>query len=290
MRITPKCPICLLNRAYLESRMVTDDEELISKAVEEALKVLADLYPTKGINAHIATVMHRRVYEVLGVEDPYKEVKERANRVAKRFLPAIKRFVEGQEDEFKAAAIASIIANTFDYGVMGHKVADEDFMEYFLKQYERGLRIDDIDEIRRLCRGKVVYLTDNCGEIVVDTIFMEKIKGMCERLTVVVRGRPIISDATLEDALEAGVDKIADEILTNGKGAVGIIEEELPEDTLERLESADIIIAKGMANYESLSESRFRPIAFLLTAKCEPVARDIGVEVGDMVAILKGSG
>ncbi len=287
MRISPICPACLLNRAYLESRFVTDDEDLIFRAVGEALKVLAVKYFTRGINAHIATEMHRRVYEVLGVDDPYKDVKERANRVAMESLPVVRAFVENQEDVFKASAIASIIANTFDYGVMGHNVEDEDFLTFFLKEFRRGLRIDDLDEIRELCGGKVCYLTDNCGEIVIDTLFMKEIKKVCERLTVVVRGRPIISDATLEDALKVGVDKIADEILTNGKGAIGIIEEELPEETLDRLENADVIIAKGMANYESLSEGRFKPIAFLLKAKCEPIARDIGVEVGDMVAMLR---
>ncbi len=287
MRIHPMCPSCLLNRAYVESRFVTDDEDLIFKAVGEALKVLANRYFTRGINAHIATEMHRKVYEVLGVEDPYKEVKERANRVAMENLPVIKAFVENQSDIFKSSAIASIIANTFDYGVMGHEVEDEDFLTFFIREFKKGLKIDDLDEIRELCRGKVCYLTDNCGEIVIDTLFMKEIKKICERLTVVVRGKPIISDATLEDALAIGVDKIADEILTNGKGAIGIIEEELPNDTLERLESADVIIAKGMANYESLSESRFKPIAFLLKAKCKPVAMDIGVNVGDMVAMLR---
>ncbi len=287
MRIHPMCPSCLLNRAYVESRFVTDDEDLIFKAVGEALKVLANRYFTRGINAHIATEMHRRVYEVLGVEDPYREVKEKANRVAMENLPVIKAFVENQKDVFKSSAVASIIANTFDYGVMGHEVEDEDFLTFFIREFKRGLKIDDLDEIRELCRGKVCYLTDNCGEIVIDTLFMREIKKICERLTVVVRGKPIISDATLEDALAVGVDKIADEILTNGKGAIGIIEEELPNDTLERLESADVIIAKGMANYESLSESRFKPIAFLLKAKCLPVARDVGVDVGDMVAMLR---
>jgi len=271
----------------MESRFVTDDEELIFKAVGVALKVLAERYFTRGINAHIATEMHRKVYEVLGVEDPYKEVKERANKVAMENLPVIKALVENQEDIFKASATASIIANTFDYGVMGHKVEDEDFLTFFVREFKKGLRIDDLDEIKELCRGKVVYLTDNCGEIAIDTLFMGEIKKICERLTVVVRGKPTISDATLEDALAVGIDKIADEILTNGKGAIGIIEEELPPETLERLESADIIIAKGMANYESLSESRFKPIAFLLKAKCEPIARDIGVDVGDMVAMLR---
>ena len=286
MRISPKCPACLLNRAYMECKMVTDDYETIFKAVGEALRILAERYPKRGINAHIATYMHRRVYEVLGVEDPYKKLKEKANEVAMRFLPIVRDFVERQDDRFRASAIASIIANTFDYGVMDHRVADDDFMEYFKKQYAKGLAVDHLDEIRDMCRGKVVYLTDNCGEIVIDTLFMKEIKEICERLTVVVRGKPIISDATLEDAIKAGIDKIADEILTNGLGAVGIIEEELPAETLERLESSDVIIAKGMANYESLSESRFKPIAFLLTAKCEPIAEDIGVKVGDMVAML----
>ncbi len=287
MKMHPKCPSCLLNRAYMECKMVTEDKEKIFKAVEEALRILAERYPRKEINAHIATHMHRRVYEILGVEDPYKEVKERANEIAMKSLPKVKEFVEGHGDRFKASAIASIIANTFDYGVMGHRVAEDDFMEYFRSQFSKGLVVDHLEDIRGLCSGKVVYLTDNCGEIVIDTLFMNEIKKLCERLTVVVRGRPILNDATLEDAVKAGVDRIADEILTNGKGAIGIIEEELPEETLNRLENADVIIAKGMANYESLSESRFKPIAFLLTAKCEPVAEDIGVGVGDMVAMLR---
>jgi uncharacterized protein with ATP-grasp and redox domains len=272
----------------MECRFVTDDEELIFEAVGSALKILSESYFGKGINSHIATYMHRKVYEILGVVDPYKEVKDRANRVALESLPLIEDFISKRDDVFRASAIASIIANTFDYGVMGHEVADKDFMGFFRESFERGLKIDHLDEIRDLCKGKVVYLTDNCGEIVVDTLFMREIKKLCERLSVVVRGRPIISDATLEDALAVGVDKIADEILTNGKGAIGIIKEELPEDTLERLESADVIIAKGMANYESLSEGLFDNVAFLMTAKCEPIARDVGVEVGDMVAMLVG--
>jgi hypothetical protein len=268
--------------------MSTDNLEKISLAIEESLKILAEEYSKKGVNAVIATRIHRRVYEVLEDEDPYREVKKQANSVALNSLSEIEKIVKEQKDTFRAAAIASIIANTFDYGVMGHEVQDTAFMEYFESQFEmNGLAIDDLDEIKELCAGDVVYLTDNCGEIVVDTIFMKEIKKMCRRLIVVVRGKPIISDATMEDALLAGVDRIADEILTNGKGAIGVIEEELPEETMERLNNSDIIIAKGMANYECLSESEYNSIAFLLTAKCEPVAGSLGVKVGDMVAMLK---
>ncbi len=286
MKITPVCPACLINRACMEAEMVCKDREVVYKAVEEALKILARRFPERGINAVIATEMHRKVYEIIGCDDPYREVKRKANELVIKHLPEVIRIIERQEDRFKAKVIASIIGNTFDYGVMGHEVK-EDFMEFFKQEFFRGLKIDDTDEIRKLCRGKVVYLTDNAGEIVLDTLLMEEIKKECERLTLVVRGRPILSDATLEDARLCGADRIADETLTNGKGAIGIIPDELPEETKERIEQADVIIAKGMANYECLSDMEYRNVAFLLTAKCRPVAEDIGVDVRDMVAKLK---
>ncbi len=284
MKISPLCPSCLLGRVYYEAKLVTDDESKISRCVEESLRLLYENYSKRPINAHLATRIHRRVYEILGVGDPYLKVKENANRVALEALPLAEKIVMESEDPFKAAVIVSIVANTFDYGVQGHKVAESDFQEFLTKKMAEGLTIDDVPRLKELCSGKVVYLTDNAGEIVFDTLLMKEIKKYSERLTVVVRGKPIISDATIDDAKLAGVDRIADELLTNGEGAIGIIKEELPERTLQRLEEADVIVAKGMANYECLSDAEFKPIAFLLTAKCEPVAKDIGVGVGDMVA------
>ncbi len=284
MKISPQCPACLLNRVYFESKLVTDDEDTISNCVDAALRILAENYAKRPINAHLATVIHRKVYEILGTDDPYAEIKARANRVAAEVLPTARKVVSESEDPFRSALIISIVGNTFDYGVQGHRVEEGDFQQFLMNKIKEGLAIDEVERIKELCKGEVVYLTDNAGEIFFDTLLMEEIKKLCRRLTVVVRGRPIISDATLEDARLAGVDKIADEILTNGRGAIGIIKEELPETTLERLENADVIVAKGMANYECLSDGEFRPIAFLLTAKCEPVARDIGVRVGEMVA------
>ena len=292
MKTSPLCPSCLLGRVYYEASLVTDDEEVIDRCVSEALKIIASHYDEKPINAHLATKMHRRVYEILGVDDPYREVKRRANEIAKESLGEVRKIVDEFAKEvgsFRAAVMASIIGNNFDYGVAGHRVVEDELVEYFRDKMRVGLKIDDCDEIEEMCSGKVVYLTDNAGEIFFDRILMEEIKERCEFLTVVVRGRAIISDATIEDAELAGIDEIADEILTNGKGAIGIIEEELPDKTLKRIRDADIIVAKGMANYECLSEADYT-IAFLLTAKCLPVARDIGVEVGDMVAMLKRTG
>lgn len=288
MKISPKCPACLLSRVYMEAKIATGDEERVQKAVEESLKILARRYPLREINAVIATEIHRKVYEVLGIEDPYKGLKDKANETVLKNISSIKEFLNKQEDGFRATAIASIIGNTFDYGVMDHNVTESDFSSFFIEEFNKGLAIDHLDKIRELCKGKVVFLTDNCGEVIMDSLFLENIKNTAspKELTVVVRGKPILSDATLEDAKLAGLDKIADKVLTNGLGAIGIIEEELPPETMERIKSADVIIAKGMANYECLSESKY-PVAFLLTAKCEPVAKSLNVSVGDMVAMMK---
>jgi len=165
----PLCPSCLLNRVYYEARLVTDDDEIIRRCVDEALKMLAENFSKRPINAHLATRIHRRVYEILNCEDPYKKVKEKANEVAKRFLPEAEKIVEKSEDKFKTSLIASIIGNTFDYGVLGHKVSEE-IRDYFMSMIKKGLKIDHTDRIKELCKGNVVYLTDNAGEIFFDTI------------------------------------------------------------------------------------------------------------------------
>ncbi|NOY11963.1 MAG: DUF89 family protein [Archaeoglobi archaeon] len=286
MRMSAKCPACLLNRIYQECRMVSDDEEKIGRIIERAMEMILEEFRRREVNAIASTRVHRMVYRMLDNDDPYRELKRRANEETARILPLARRYVE-RGDRFRNAVVASIIGNSFDYGVLGHEVNDSNFREYFEREFRRGLAIDDVDEIRHLCRGRVVYLADNAGEIVLDRLLVEEIKRLGGRVSFVVRGRPVLSDATIEDARFAGIDEVADEILTNGQGAIGIIEEELPEDTRERMESADIIISKGMANYECLSEGSFDSIAFLLKAKCEPVARDVGVRVGDMVAMLR---
>jgi len=286
MRMSAKCPSCLLNRIYQECRLVTDDDNLINEIVEKSIEIILQEFRKREINAIASTRVHRVVYSMLNNNDPYKELKIRANEETVRILPLARRYVE-RGDRFKNAVKISIIGNSFDYGVLDHRVNDTNFREYFENMFRKNLAIDNVNEIRHLVKGEVVYLADNAGEIVLDKLLVEEIKRLGGKVSFVVRGKPVLSDATIEDAIFAGIDKIADEILTNGDGAIGVIEEELPEVTKERMEDADIIIAKGMANYECLSESKYENIAFLLMAKCEPVAKHIGVNIGDMVAMLK---
>ena len=109
---------------------------------------------------------------------------------------------------------------------------------------------------------------------------VRELKKYAKKITLLVRGMPILSDATREDVAYVGLDKEVDEIRDTGMFAVGIDMDLASEELKELLYSADLIIAKGMGNYEALSESDLRPIAYLLRTKCDPVARDIGVPKG----------
>lgn len=289
MKSDPRCAPCLLNRTLYEAGLSTRDRSLIFKAMEGGLDYLEEHF-REGVNAtEISTGIHRRVYAILGDEDPYREIKEQSNAIALKLMPAVRKRVADvpEKDRFRLAVLASIVGNNFDFGLQEHRIEIGDFEALFAGEMERGLQVDDTDRILGLARGgRVAYLTDNCGEIYFDELVLELLKTAGVHVTLVVRGGNIVTDATMEDVRRMGLEKKVDRVLTTGSNAIGVCPRELPGETRRAMEEADVIVSKGMANYESLSDEGFAPIAYLLRAKCEPVARSIGVEKGWNVAKL----
>ncbi|WNY23199.1 hypothetical protein MmiHf6_05040 [Methanimicrococcus hongohii] len=322
MKINPRCTYCLLSRIHYQCNLVTDDADLINKAMKECISTLNDEYDPSRTSTHIGTAVHRRCFEVLGNHDPYKEVKEINNQTALELLPSVQKKIYGVnengeahtiesspqplEESFEKAVLAAVIGNYFDFGVMGLDATDEGFKLLFDSFFEKGFDINDTKEMMNRLQ-KVVYMTDNCGEIVYDREVLKIIKhiqqlqytkieneteknpnALIPELILVVRGAPILTDATMKDVDELGMKSIADKVLTTGSNAVGIIFEEAPPETLKAMEDATLIISKGMANFESLSDEKsVRPIAFLLRTKCEAVAEALGIEMGQSVAKLE---
>jgi len=190
-------------------------------------------------------------------------------------------------ERFRRAVLLAIAGNTFDFGVQGHHVETGDFGAFLDRMVGQGLDTDEADRIEALARdANVLYLADNCGEIFMDELLMEQLQALGARVTLVVRGGNILTDATMEDVRRMGLDRKVGRVLTTGSNAVGISLKEAPAELLDALRSADLIISKGMANYESLSDAGFGPIAYLLRAKCEAVAAALGVKKGMNVAVL----
>ncbi len=285
MKIHPRCAPCLLSRVQFEAELSTDDIALQKKALLAGIDVLRKYLVDGAPATHLSTKIHREAYRVLGDIDPYREKKRQSNETAQKLLPFVRSFVS-EKDSFRRAVLVSIIGNSFDFGVLGFDADKEIGKEMILRQIQHGLDVDDSDKIRSML-DDVVYLADNCGEIVFDSLLFDEIKKLGGKITLVVRGAPILNDVTVKELKELGIDKKVDGVLTTGSNAIGVCLKEAPQELMEALRDASIIISKGMANYETMSEYDFKPIAYLLRTKCESVAEAMGLKLNMSVARLE---
>jgi uncharacterized protein with ATP-grasp and redox domains len=277
VRIEPECWPCLLRRSVYEAGLV--DPARIPAVVDAASAVLLREFGPERTIADVSTKVHAAVYARLGVADPYKEMKARSNAAAKAILPRVRAYVAGADDPFRAAVLAAVAGNVLDFGIGTHETDPATFEAAFEGVCTEGFAIDDTPAMADRLEGakEVVVLGDNAGEIVLDVVLVEEIKRFGPSVTYVVRGAPILSDATWADVASSGMDAVADEVATTGGFAVGLDPEKAPDDLRRRLEACDLVVAKGMANWERLNGGPYRPIAFLLRTKCHPVARSLGV-------------
>ncbi|WP_062400177.1 DUF89 domain-containing protein [Methanogenium cariaci] len=287
MKITESCFECLLSRIAYECDLVCRDPEKTAEITEKCRNLLTELCREDRAAPQISSRIHRLAYEEAGSVDPYHALKAKDNADARN---ACEHLITGDMGGFRDLCLAAIIGNTLDYGSREHTVTDN-LALHFRNEFEQGLTIDDTDEILALS-DRVVFFCDNCGEIIFDSYLIRFLKDQGgSHVTVVVRGGPIINDATWEDAHTAGIDTVCDVLLTNTHGIaeLGYNPALAPEELQNAIERSSLIIAKGMANYESLTEIEgLPPVAYCMTVKCVPIADSIGgVEKGSRIAMLR---
>lgn len=287
MRMAPECAPCLLRRALYEADLV--DPSRGREVMASALEILARRFPERPVSVDVATEVHRRTYAILRTDDPYAGHKRVATETARVLLPLARNLIREANDPLEAAVIASIAGNVLDFGIRGGLDSPRTFEGRFLEIYREGLAASDLPTIRRLLRpgAKIVLFTDNCGEILLDALLVEVLSGMGCTVTVVVKGAPMLSDATMKDAVDAGLDRLADAILTTGSDHVGFDPASLPAKVLDAVRGADLILSKGMGNFEAFTETDISPVAFLLRTKCRPVAEAAGAPIDVNAALLR---
>ena len=285
MRHVPECIPCLMGRVLFQSRLPGNGKE--RESMEAALKACAEAVSEEPNSAKMATRVHRSSYDALEVRDPYFDLKVRADEVAARFEERVRRYIDASDDRFRTAVKAAIMGNIMDFGA-GIAIDDpEEFDAQFETLLEMELTVDDTGMMKEILRsgGSVVYFFDNCGETLFDMLLIQQIRDMGNRVVGVVRGEPILNDATIEDAERVGLDRCLDRLLTTGAFAIGVDMDKIGCELREEIGKAGMIIAKGMANFESLGEESLpAPAAYLLKAKCAPVASELEVKVGSNVA------
>jgi len=262
---------------------VIDSLKAATKAFSEGLR--------KDRNsAELATEVHSAAYEAMNVKDPYLELKIRADRVAEEFIGPAEEYITSSDDRMKAAILMSSIGNIMDFG-MGLAIDDPDeFRSEFNKLIEQGIGHDDTKAVKSILSSakNIVYIFDNCGESQLDKLLIREIKKNGTKVTGVVRGEPILNDVTLKDAERIGLDKEVDSMHTTSEFRIGLKLDALTKELKKEISSADMIIAKGMANFESLSDQNVPvPIVYILRSKCRPVADALGIPLGINAVIMK---
>ena len=275
MRTYLDCFACFLNQALRAARIATDDEKKIKRVLDEVGMMLRDI-PLNSTPPQSGRLIYRKVSEITGNSDPYREIKKVSTQKALSLYPYLKRRVETSSDKLLTAIRVAIAGNVIDFGAYGNfdlsrevdEVLEKDFAVFDYNKFKQGL-----DKAR-----EILYIGDNAGECVFDRILIEEIK---KPVTYVVRDAPIINDATYEDAVQAGIDSVAT-IISSGTDAPGAILETCSAEFRKMYHNSNFIISKGQGNYEALSNER-RAIFFLLKVKCKVIANNIGVDEGAIV-------
>ncbi|MGC8895403.1 MAG: damage-control phosphatase ARMT1 family protein [Candidatus Bathyarchaeia archaeon] len=291
MKVEAECAACIINRAAAEIMEATTNPALRFRAMAEVIKFLNKEFKPTAVPANLGTKRDRIIKWVSGNEDPYKRNKRISNEKALKILPFAKKIVEegyAQEDRFKRAILCSIVGNVIEFDIPGHNFTFGGIGKLF-KNASKDLAIDDSSKIYELAKKAttILYLTDNAGEIVFDTLLVEQLKNMGAKVTVAVKDKPVINDATLEDAEVSGMKKIADKVITTGTDAVGLAINEVSKEFMEVYNSVDLVFAKGMGYAETLTEYKLKkPHALFFRTKCNPVANFFAVAKEKNVAKL----
>jgi len=275
------CMPCFIRQALDAAKLATDDEQIHEQVVREVLRLASDLDMSQSPPA-IGQQIHRLIRELVGEDDPYHRIKKRFNNLALKLYPELRKQIVGSQDRLETAIRLAIAGNIIDFGVNSsvdesdlHKAISESLVADFDNLHLESFR-DAVGQAE-----DIFYLADNAGEIVFDRLLIEQLPY--EKVTVVVKGKPVINDATMEDAGAAGLTRIV-EVIDNGSDAPGTILESCSEEFRRRFADADLIIAKGQGNYETLSDVE-KDMFFILKVKCPVIAQHLDCEVGSFVLV-----
>jgi uncharacterized protein with ATP-grasp and redox domains len=290
MRTYLDCIPCFYRQA-LEAARITGANEIIQKKIIDEISQLIPNFSLDANPPDMGRTIYTLVRKITGVKDPFKEIKENSNRLALKIYPKLKQEINNSEDRLLAAVRLSIIGNIIDYGAKNSLNVEEEINYLFQgniivynENSETTFKYKKFKEALNKVNS-IIYLADNAGEVVFDRLLIEElVKELGKEVIYVVKDKPIINDALIEDALFCGINRTA-KVVSSGSDAPGTLLKYCSPEFIRIYQKAELIISKGQGNYEALSEED-KLIFFLFKAKCPVIAKDVGCEVGNM--ILKG--
>ncbi|RMF90202.1 MAG: DUF89 family protein [Methanobacteriota archaeon] len=286
MKIRSECMPCLFDRAKFECDLAFGDDEAGKlEALMEVARFAARNIDRETVPAFIGTERGRIISRLSGVKDPYAGLKAVSNRAGEAILPEAKQYYQRAGDGLFALLKIAAAANSMEYGVRGHEFDHDHFRSEFAAILGEEVS-GNLERVKELLGrfDRVLYILDNAGEVIIDRFVVEELEGMGKEVIVSPKSEPVINDVTAEELRDLGFDM--ERVVPSGS-FVGVSLDEAPQDFKDLLFDPEVlVIAKGMGNYETLSEFEDRlkgRLIYVFRAKCLSVADSAGVERGTLV-------
>ena len=295
MKVEVICASCVLHDLVGALDRLDVRGEVRDRVVRHCLRHLADTFDLRQPPSTHITAVHRILKRETGIALPFAALRTRCNEVGREVAAQVARVAAALagDERFRFLARWAIAGNHLDFRTVGtgYDFPPERITAMLRQSLDEGLAVDETAAVRAAVTpgARVVYVHDNVGEIALDALLIAEVRAAGAHVTSALRGGPITSDATMEDGAAVGLEKVADAIVCAGPDTLGISWEELSPELRAALDAADLVIAKGQANYYVLTEHRGAisgQVACLLRTKCPTVSRRFGREEPINVAVL----
>lgn len=281
MTIQQECIGCIVAQSHRVCEAIHADAALKEKIVNHVETALqnADFTLSPPV---VAAPLYEKMAEFARTDDLYKEQKQHATLQAKTYIPFLKETIQNSDDPFIAALKTAVVGNVIDLAAE----VSFDLHDAISSVFTIPFGHNDSEVLRHTLdsANTLLYIGDNAGEHIFDALTIESLQNLYPQLSITyaVRGNPIINDVTLSEAGEAGIEKICS-VMDSGVPTPGFVYDLASEEAKRVFDTADIVLAKGMGNYECMTPQQRNKICFLLKVKCSVVARSLNREIGDIV-------
>jgi len=284
MKIADECVTCIINQSQRVADAIHADE-MLKRQLLDHVSAMSTQFSFELSPPEIAADVYEAMAVIAQKEDLYDEVKRISTQKAQSFVPFLKEKLQNSDDKLLTATKIAVAGNVIDLAAAVEFDLEKELEKIFHTEFAHNDFAKLTQELQSA--KKVVILGDNVGEHIFDYLFIETLQELFVdiELYYMVRGCPIINDVTLKEAKEAGFDKLC-HLVNSGVNTPGFAYSRASKEAQELFDSADLVISKGMGNYECLSPTHRKNVCFLLKVKCNVVAASLGKEVGDIICKL----
>ena len=281
MNITNECVKCIIGQIEKATYLLQLDEKLSNEIMQEVNK-RAKNFSFNETPPYIAKGVYEYLGEMTNLDDPLEKLKQESIKKATSYLPLINKKIENSEDKLFTAIKAAVAGNVIDFATTKEFSLDDEINSIFKTNFS----INDYKIFKeKLYKvDKLIILSDNAGENVFDKVLIKTIKELLPNLKIyyATRGKAIINDITIKEALQIGIDKYC-EVISSGVDTPGLEKKQASKEFLKLFNETSLILSKGMGNFESLESSNDSRIFFLFKVKCEVVANAISRNLGEII-------